>query len=109
MTYSSKSNLINKLIRFMYREDYGNNYYVQVLNIKKWSLFQTSVSWNDFGMLYLQITMGSNGLFGFMLCLGKFGIDFDILSRTYSFDYYLKTKISNDFHKTTISNITQYG
>jgi hypothetical protein len=65
---------------------------VQVLNIKKWSLFQTSVSWNDFGMLYLQITMGSNGLFGFMLCLGKFGIDFDILSRTYSFDYYLKNE-----------------
>ena len=84
--------MTNKLIKFMYREDYGNNYYVQVLNIKKWSLFQTSVSWNDFGMLYLQITMGSNGLFGFMLCLGKFGIDFDILSRTYSFDYYLKNE-----------------
>jgi len=92
MTYSTKSTLINKLIKFMYREDYGNNYYVQVLNIKKWSLFQASVSWNDFGMLYLQITMGSNGLFGFMLCLGKFGIDFDILSRTYSFDYYLKNE-----------------
>jgi hypothetical protein len=38
------------------------------------------------------MTMGSNGLFGFMLCLGKFGIDFDILSRTYSFDYYLKNE-----------------
>ncbi len=83
---------MNKLIKFIHKEDYGNNYYVQVLNIKKWSLFQTSVSWNDFGMLYLQITMGSNGLFGFMLCLGKFGIDFDILSRTYSFDYYLKNE-----------------
>ena len=92
MTYSSKSTLINKLIKFMYREDYGNNYYVQVLNIKKWSLFQASVSWSDFGMLYLQVTMGSNGLFGFILCLGKFGIDFDILSRTYSFDYYLKNE-----------------
>ncbi len=92
MTYSIKSTLINKLIKFMYREDYGNNYYVQVLNIKKWSLFQASVSWNDYGMLYLQMTMGSNGLFGFILCLGKFGIDFDILSRTYSFDYYLKNE-----------------
>ena len=92
MTYSTKSTLINKLIKFMYREDYGNNYYVQVLNIKKYSLFQASVSWNDYGMLYLQMTMGSNGLFGFMLCLGKFGIDFDILSRTYSFDYYLKNE-----------------
>jgi hypothetical protein len=92
MTYSTKTNLINKLIRFMHKEDYGNDWYVQVLNIKKWSLFQASVSWNDFGMLYLQITMGSNGLFGFMLCLGKFGIDFDILSRTYIFDYYLKNE-----------------
>ncbi len=92
MTYSIKSTLINKLIKFMYREDYGNNYYVQVLNIIKWSLFQASVSWNDYGMLYLQMTMGSNGLFGFILCLGKFGIDFDILSRTYSFDYYLKNE-----------------
>ena len=84
--------MMDKIINFMHKEDYGNDWYVQVLNIKKWSLFQTSVSWNDFGMLYLQITMGSNGLFGFMLCLGKFGIDFDILSRTYSFDYYLKNE-----------------
>ena len=83
---------MNKLIKFIHKEDYGNNYYVQVLNIKKWSLFQASVSWSDCGMLYLQVTMGSNGLFGFMLCLGKFGIDFDILSRTYSFDYYLKNE-----------------
>ncbi len=92
MTYSTKSTLMNKLIKFIHREDYGNNYYVQVLNIKKWSLFQASVSWNDYGMLYLQMTIGSNGLFGFILCLGKFGIDFDILSRTYSFDYYLKNE-----------------
>ena len=92
MTYFTKTTLINKLIKFMYREDYGNNYYVQVLNIKKYSLFQASVSWSDYGMAYLQITMGSNGLFGFILCLGKFGIDFDILSRTYSFDYYLKNE-----------------
>ena len=92
MTYSTKSTLINKLINFMHKEDYGNNYYVQVLNIKKYSLFQASVSWNDYGMLYLQMTMGSSGLFGFILCLGKFGIDFDILSRTYSFDYYLKNE-----------------
>jgi len=92
MTYSAKSTLMNKLIKFIHKEDYGNDWYVQVLNIKKYSLFQASVSWSDYGMLYLQVTMGSNGLFGFMLCLGKFGIDFDILSRTYSFDYYLKNE-----------------
>ncbi len=85
--------MMKTLIKFMHKKDYGNDYYVQVLNIKKYSLFQASVSWSDYGMFpYLQITMGSNGLFGFMLCLGKFGIDFDILSRTYSFDYYLKNE-----------------
>ncbi len=84
---------MNKLIKFIHKKDFGNDYYVQVLNIKKYSLFQASVSWSDYGMFpYLQITMGSNGLLGCMLCLGKFGIDFDILSRTYSFDYYLKNE-----------------
>ena len=83
--------MINKLIQFSYHEDFGGAYYVQVLTIKKRTLFQASVSWNDYGMFpYLQMTMGSNGLFGFMFCLGKFGIDFEILTRTYSFDYYKK-------------------
>ena len=83
--------MINKLIQFSYHEDFGGAYYVQVLTIKNRTLFQASVSWNDYGMLpYVQMTMGSNGLFGFMFCLGKFGIDFDILTRTYSFDYYKK-------------------
>ena len=85
--------MMDKIINFMHKEDYGNDWYVQVLNIKKYSLFQASVSWSDYGMFpYLQMTMGSNGLFGFILCLGKFGIDFDILSRTYGFDYYLKNE-----------------
>jgi hypothetical protein len=80
--------MINKLIKFSHREDFGSSYYMQVLNIKKQSLFQASVSWDDYGMAYLQITMGSSSFLGFMLCLGKFGINFDILSRTYDFDYY---------------------
>ena len=84
---------IDKLVKFSYREDFGHTWYVQVLNIRKRSLFQASVSWSDYGMFpYLQMTMGSSGLFGFIFCLGKFGIDFDILSRTYSFDYYLKNE-----------------
>jgi hypothetical protein len=83
---------IDKLVKFSYLEDFGHTWYVQVLNIRKRSLFQASVSWSDYGMAYLQMTMGSNGLLGCMLCLGKFGIDFDILSRTYSFDYYLKNE-----------------
>jgi len=77
-----------KLINFKYREDFGHDYYVQILNVKNWSLLQGSVSWNDFpGWPYLQITFGSNGLFGIMFWAYKFGLDVDILSRTWNFDY----------------------
>lgn len=86
--------VISKLIKFMHKKDFGHDYYVQILNIKKWSLFQASISWNDYGGFpYLQVTMGSNGLLGFLFCLGKFGVDFDILSRTYNFDYYKKEDV----------------
>jgi len=76
------------LIKFNYKEDFGHEWYVQVLNVKNWSLLQGSVSWNDFpGWPYLQITFGSNGLFGILFWAYKFGLDIDILSRTWNFKY----------------------
>jgi hypothetical protein len=77
-----------KLITFNHREDFGDDYYTQVLNIKGWSLLQVSVSWNDYpGMPYLQITFGSNGFFSFLFWCYKFGLDIDLLSRTWRWDY----------------------
>ena len=77
-----------KLFDFNYRYDFGHDVYIQFLIVKRWCLFQFSLSWNeDTGFPYLQITSGSNGLFGFMFWIYKFGIDFDILSRTWNFDY----------------------
>lgn len=76
------------LINLKYREDFGHEWYVQILNIKGWSLLQGSVSWNDFpGMPYLQITFGSNGFFSILFWIYKFGIDIDIFSRTWKWDY----------------------
>ena len=76
------------IIKFNKREDFGTDYYVQVLNIRKWSLLQVSVSWNDYASLpYLQITFGSNGFFSILSWVGKFGFDADLLSRTWNFDY----------------------
>ena len=76
------------LINLKYREDFGHEWYVQILNVKGWSLLQGSVSWNDFpGMPYLQITFGSNGFFSFLFWIYKFGIDIDIFSRTWKWDY----------------------
>ena len=77
-----------KLIKFTYRYDFGHDTYIQFLIVKGWCLFQFSLSWNDYGGFpYLQITSGNNGLFGFMFWVYKFGLDFDILSRTWNFDY----------------------
>jgi len=77
-----------KLIKFSKREDFGTDWYAQILNIKRWSLLQASVSWNDFpSSPYLQITMGSNGLLGILFWAYKFGFDIDLLSRTWRWDH----------------------
>ena len=77
-----------KMIKFNYREDFGHEWYIQILNFKRWSLLQLSVSWNDYpGMPYLQITFGSNGFFGVLLWVYKFGLDVDIFSRTWKWDH----------------------
>jgi len=77
-----------KLINLKHREDFGHDYNVQILNVKNWSLLQVSVSWNDHPSLpYLQVTSGSNGLLGVLLWAYKFGLDIDILSRTWRWDF----------------------
>ena len=79
---------MKKLIQFTLRKDFGTDYYVQVLNVRKWSLLQVSVSWNDYASLpYLQITFGSNGFFSILSWVYKFGFDVDLISRTWNFDY----------------------
>ena len=76
------------IIKFNKRLDFGNDYYVQVLNIRKWSLLQVSVSWNDYAATpYLQITFGSNGFFSILSWVYKFGLDISLISRTWNFDY----------------------
>jgi hypothetical protein len=79
---------MKKLIQVNYRYDFGHDWYVQVLNIKKWSLLQASFSINDYaGWPYCQITMGSNGLFGLLFWVHRLGFDVSLASRTWNFDY----------------------
>jgi hypothetical protein len=76
------------LFQFKHHYDFGHDFYIQVLNLKKWSLLQLSVSWNDYpSWPYLQVTFGSNGLFSILFWAYKFGLDVDILSRTWRWDY----------------------
>ena len=76
------------IIKFNKRQDFGTDYYVQVLNIRKWSLLQVSVSWNDFASFpYVQIKSGSGSLLSIIFWAYKFGFDVDILSRTWNWNY----------------------
>jgi hypothetical protein len=78
---------MKKLIQFNVRQDFGTDCYVQVLNVRNWSLLQVSFSYNDYaGWPYLQINMGSNGLFSLMFWVYKLGFDVSLLSRTWRWD-----------------------
>jgi hypothetical protein len=77
-----------KLISFNHREDYGQEYYVQVIHNKRWALLQASVSWNDFpSWPYIQIKSGSGTLLSIMFWVYKFGFDIGVCEHTWNFEY----------------------
>jgi len=95
-----------KLIQFKHREDFGHELYIQILNttrhwpniLKNWSVFQCSISWNDYpSWPYIQITSGSNGLLSILFWGYKFGFDIDLFSRTWNWDY--MNKLNKDLEE----------
>lgn len=71
------------------REDYGTDLYASIINIRKWSLFQVSISWNEYpSWPYLQIRSGSGDLFNVLFWAYKFGLDFAFMSRTWNWARY---------------------
>jgi hypothetical protein len=88
---------MKKLIQVNYRYDFGHDVYFQILNIRRWSLLQVSVSWNDYaGWPYLQITSCGNGLFTILFWIYKLGFDVSILSRTWNWDYLDKVGLTEE-------------
>lgn len=80
-----------KLIKITKKEDFGIEYIIQVINIKKLSLFQVSVSWNDYASWpYFQLKSGTGDVLNVLFWAYKIGIDFTILGRTWGYDL-LKT------------------
>ena len=76
------------LIKFCHRYDFGHDWYVQIINIKRISLLQISISWNDYpSWPYLQIKSGTGDVLDILFWAYKFGIDVTILGRTWSWDY----------------------
>ena len=76
-----------KLISFRHREDFGHEWYVQVLHNKHWALLQASVSWNDFpGWPYIQIKSGTGTLLSIMFWAYKFGFDIGVIEHTWNWE-----------------------
>lgn len=72
------------LISFTHKEDFGHDWFVQVVNVKGWSLLQVSVSWNDYpSWPYIQIKSGSGSTFSLIFWAYKFGFDLGILERSW--------------------------
>ena len=81
-----------KLINFEHKYDYGHDWHVQILNVKGWSLLQVSVSWNDYpGWPYIQIKSGTGSTLSILFWAYKFGLDIDILARTWKWYYEKET------------------
>ncbi len=75
------------LIKYNHREDFGHEWYVQILNIKRWSFLQLSVSWNDYpSWPYLQIKSGSGSTLSILFWAYKFGFDIGLIERTWDWN-----------------------
>ena len=73
-----------KLFNFKHREDFGHEWYVQIINVKNWSLLQTSISWNECSSWpYIQIKSGTGSTLSILFWAHKLGLDVDILARTW--------------------------
>jgi len=76
-----------KLISFRHREDFGHEWYVQILHNKRWALLQASVSWNEFpGWPYIQIKSGTGTLLSILFWCYKFGFDIGVIERTWNWE-----------------------
>ena len=75
------------LIKFTHTKDYGHDWFVQVLNVKGWSLVQASVSWTEFpSWPYVQIKSGSGSTLSILFWAYKFGFDIGIIERTWKWN-----------------------
>lgn len=76
------------IIKFNHRKDFGDDWYIQIINIKTISLLQISISWNDYSSWpYFQLKSGTGDLLDFLFWVYKFGIDVTILGRTWTWDH----------------------
>lgn len=74
-----------KLFHYKHREDYGHDYYLTLLQVGRWCLFQSCFYTAVFGrnFPYLSIVMGSSRLFYLSFSFWKIGFTIEFLARSW--------------------------
>ena len=72
------------LIDFKKSYDFGHEWSIRILTIKRWTLLQLALSWSDYAMWpFIQIKSGTGYGLSILFWAYKFGLDLDIISRTW--------------------------
>ena len=97
-----------KWIDFLWYEDYGKQFFLNILQYKRFCVFQFSLDFPVYsGSSGIIMSIGHSSAFGISLHLSRFGFSFDILTwkaRQLNYwrnglDYFLK---DNGFHEVSL-------
>jgi hypothetical protein len=70
-----------KLIDYLFVDDFGKEYYLSILQIKRLCLLQFNIDLNEYaGSSGLRVNVWHSSLFGFDLQIWKFSVTVDVLS-----------------------------
>jgi hypothetical protein len=86
-----------KLFDYETYEDYGKEWFFQILTTPKFALLDITVQWDDYGADELfpaiSFSIGSSQLFGFFIRYKRFQFDLDIITaRPRDLRWYRKNK-----------------
>lgn len=86
-----------KLFDYETYEDYGKEWFFQVLSSPKFALFDFTLQWDDYGsdeiFPAISLSIGSSYLFGFFIRYKRFQFDFDLItSLPRNLDWYRSNK-----------------
>lgn len=73
-----------KLLDVWASDDFGKEWCISILQFKRKSFIQGSFGIFDCNDVYLQMSMGINGLFSSFITLGKFSICLDLFTSNWS-------------------------
>ena len=74
-----------KLVEFRHRSDYGHDYYINILKMGRWYLFQSCFSVSEYGrgFPYFNITMGGGRLIYIAFDVLKVGFCVEFICRSW--------------------------